>query len=82
MFWDNTVNKTFRVKEAIQPAQNSMLDGIRKEIKSFDIQLSKFSKEFMSHGPFTYLSDRHKDSYASIDKYYKQLQLLVEKGKA
>ena len=63
------------------PAQNSMLDGIRKEIKSFDIQLSKL-KEFMSHGPFTYLSDRHKDSYASIDKYYKQLQLLVEKARA
>ena len=58
MFWDNTVNKTFRVKEAIQPAQNSMLDGIRKEIKSFEVQLTKFSKEFKQYGPFTWIQEK------------------------
>jgi dynein heavy chain len=82
MFWDNTVNKTFRVKEAIQPAQNSMLDGIRKEIKSFEVQLTKFSKEFKQYGPFTWIQEKQRESYAGIDKYYKQLQVVVEKGKS
>ena len=28
--WDNTVNKTFRVKESIQPLQNAMVDFIKR----------------------------------------------------
>ena len=30
--WDNTVNKTFRVKESIQPLQNAMVDFIKRDI--------------------------------------------------
>ena len=82
MFWDNTVNKTFRVKEAIQPLQNSMLDNIRKEIKRFDADLTKFVKEFKSNGPFHWLDSRQKDAYTLLDKYQKQLIILTEKGKA
>jgi dynein heavy chain len=81
MFWDNTVNKTFRVKEEIQPQQNSMLDGIRKEIKAFETQVSKFSKEFKTHGPFHGNSKKTVDDYRSLDKYFLQLSQLSERGK-
>ena len=33
--WDNTVNKTFRVKEEIQPLQNAMVETIKKDITGF-----------------------------------------------
>ena len=82
MFWDNTVNKTFRVKEAIQPLQNSMLDGIRKEIKSFDSTFAKFVKEFRAQGPFFWLDSKQKDAYTSMDRYQKQLSTLIEKSKS
>eukprot|EP00605_Chrysophyceae_sp_TOSAG23-4_P001019 GSChrysophyteH1.ASY1.ANO1.1120.1 assembled CDS len=81
MFWDNTVNKTYRVKEAIQPLQNSMLDNIRKEIKRFDADLSKFVKEFKSNGPFLWIAEKQRDAYVSLDKYQKQLSTLTEKSK-
>ena len=57
------------------------MDGIRKEIKGFDVQLSKFSKEFKQYGPFVWIP-RNSARATPIDKYYKQLQVLVEKGKS
>ncbi|KAH8062602.1 dynein light chain binding protein [Aureococcus anophagefferens] len=33
--WDNVVNKTFRVKESIQPLQNAMVDTIKRDIADY-----------------------------------------------
>lgn len=74
MLWDNTVNRAFRVKEEIQPLQNSMLEGIRKEIRAFENQASKFLKEFRQNGPFNWVEmGQLRESYNCIDKYQKQL---------
>ena len=82
MFWDGTVNKAYRVKESIQPIQNSMLEGIRKDIKSFDLSLTKFAKEFRASSSFNWQDSRYKDVYAGIDKYYLQILIFKEKGKS
>ena len=82
MIWDNTVNRAFRVKEEIQPLQNSMLDGIRKEIRSFEQLVAKLKKEFQANGPFNWIQDpsKTKEAYASIDKYQKQLTDLFARA--
>jgi len=82
MLWDNTVNKTFRIKESIQPLQNSMLDGVKKEIKLFETNTIKFTKDFKTTGPFNWLETRQKDAYVNMDKCQAQVQKLVEKSKA
>ena len=82
MFWDNTVNKTFRVKEAIQSLQNSMVDNVRKEIKKFEADLSKFAKDFKTSGPFNWIqSGKQKEAYHMLDNYQKQLVAMAEKAK-
>lgn len=35
MLWDNTVNKAYRVKGQIQPLQNAVADGVRRDIAVF-----------------------------------------------
>ena len=82
MLWENTVNKTFRIKESIQPLQNSMLDGVKKEIKLFEANIVKFAKEFRSSGPFTWLETKQRDAYINLDRCQVQLAKLVEKSKA
>jgi len=82
MFWEGTVNKAYRVKESIQPIQNSMLEGIRKEIKAFDLSLTKYAKEFRQSSVFNWQDGRFKDIYLGIDKYFNQITGLKEKGKS
>lgn len=82
MIWDNTVNKAFRVKEEIQPLQNSMLDGIRKEIRAFEANAAKFLKEFRANGPFLWIADINqiRDAYIGLDKYQHQLTDLISRS--
>lgn len=82
MLWDNTVNKAFRVKEGLQPLQNSMLDSVKKEIKSFEATIIKFQKDFKQNGPFMWLEEKKKEAYFNLDRYQKQNKDLAEKGKA
>jgi dynein heavy chain, axonemal len=82
MFWDGTVNKAYRVKESIQPIQNSMLEGIRKDIKAFDSSVQKFAKEFRLSSAFQWQDSRYKDVYATIDKTFSQILSFKEKGKS
>ena len=55
LVWDNTVNKTFRVKEEIQPLQNAMVDTIKSDISAFTVKVTSFVKKFRdSGGPFNW----------------------------
>ena len=80
MLWEALVNRAFRVKESLQPLQNSMVDGVKKELKLFDQNVVKFSKEFKQNGPFQWLESKLKDAYLALDKYQKQFGLLAEKA--
>jgi dynein heavy chain len=82
MLWENVVNKAFRVKEALQPIQNSMVEGIRREIKSFETAANKFIKEFKLNGAFGWLETKKTDAYDNIDKYQQQLMVLSAKAGA
>ena len=82
MLWDNTVNKAFRVKENIQPLQASMLEGIRKEVKQFNVNVTKFVKEFRQTGPFVWLESSHfRDAYLILDRVHKQVVNLTVEAK-
>ncbi len=76
--WDNTVNKTFRVKESIQPLQNAMVDFIKRDIADYVSRVKLAHREFRDaqHGPFTWPSDRIKDAYESMDKTYAKMKVL------
>ncbi|KAJ1439145.1 dynein heavy chain and region D6 of dynein motor-domain-containing protein [Ochromonadaceae sp. CCMP2298] len=83
MLWDNTVNKAFRVKENIQPQQSSMLEGIRKEVKSFNVNVAKFYKEFKAHGPFAWPDhSNNRDAYTNLDHCQGQLVELERAARA
>jgi dynein heavy chain len=81
MIWDNTVNKAYRVKENLQPLQNSMIESVRKEIKNFDATIAKFVKDFKSNGPFTWKENKL-SAYPVLDRYQKEIINLLEKAKA
>lgn len=51
MQWEYTSNKAYRVKEFIQPLQNTMLEGVKKDIKLFEQSCLKLLKEFLQNGP-------------------------------
>ena len=51
VFWEGTVNKTYRVKEVLQPLMNGMLTHIIKEIKTYNTNVSKFVKDNGQCGP-------------------------------
>lgn len=83
MFWDNTFNRAMRVKENIQPLQSIMLEGIRKEVKQFNVNAAKFVKDFRQSGPFQWLENASvRDAYYSLDKCQKQLLQLAKESKA
>lgn len=82
MLWENTVNKAFRVKEAIQPQQNAMLDGIKKESKLFNTNVAKFVKDFKFSGPFNWIDGDVKTAYHKLDHCQKQLVQLTHDAKA
>jgi len=83
MLWDNTVNKAFRVKENIQPLQTSMLEGIRKEVKQFQANVTKFVKDFKVTGPFVWQENTViRDAYIALDKCQRQLKQLTKDAKA
>ena len=80
--WDNTVNKTFRVKESIQPLQNSMVDFIKRDIADYINRVKEAHRAFREdgNGPFTWLSDRIKDAYISMDKTFAVLEKLEKEA--
>jgi dynein heavy chain len=80
VFWEGTVNKTYRVKEALQPLMNGMLTHIIKEIKTFNANVAKFVKDFKKSGPFS-LELEQREAYASIDGYQKEVSKLLEGAK-
>lgn len=81
MLWDNTVNRAFRVKEEIQPLQNSMVEGIKKDVRAFETTVSKFVNNFRATGPFGWTESKfHRDVYLQIDRYRKQLFVFDEKA--
>jgi dynein heavy chain len=83
LHWDNVVNKAFRVKEAIQPMQTAMLEGIRKEVKQFNANVAKFVKDFRLVGPFNWLENSNiRDAYTSLDRCQRQLVQLESESKA
>ena len=92
MFWEGIVNKTYRVKEVIQPTQNKMLEKIRKQVQDFEASVSKFSKEFKStltkSGPFAWQDlsrqeiRRKRSIYNAIDGYYAKIGSFKKEGKA
>jgi len=80
MLWDNTVNKTFRVKETIQPLQSSNLEGVRSDVKTFQNEVTKFVKQFRQNGPFIWLEGtKVRDIYINIDNCQRQLLRLTSK---
>ena len=80
VFWEGTVNKTYRVKEALQPLMNGMLTHIIKEIKTFNASVAKFVKDFKKSGPFS-LELEQREAYASIDGYQKEVSKSLEGAK-
>ena len=82
--WDNTVNKTFRVKESIQPLQNAMVDFIKRDIADYVSRVKLAHREFRDskHGPFTWPSDRIKDAYESMDKTYAKMKILENEAES
>lgn len=53
VMWESTVNKAFKVKEEIQPLQNSLTETIRKDIASYNQGINKFVHEFHQDGPYS-----------------------------
>lgn len=53
MFWENTVNKTFKKKEVIQPLQNHTVDTIRTDLAKFQQRLQIFLNDFSHQAPFS-----------------------------
>jgi dynein heavy chain, axonemal len=83
MQWDNTINKAYRVKESIQPVQNIMVEGIKKDAKTFDQNVAKLAKDINQNGPFNWLDmSKLKEAYASMDKYLSNVNQLDEQCKS
>ena len=80
MLWENTVNKAYRVKEGLQTLQNSMLEGVRKDLQSFSLSVKKFEKDFRENGPFHWLDFKQKDAYKRLDHYMAKLLSFQEKA--
>ena len=77
--WDNTVNKTFRVKESIQPLQNAMVDFIKRDIADYVSRTNSHivkNSGTRSTGPSPGRWDRIKDAYESMDKTYEKMKVL------
>ena len=73
MEWDNTVNKTFRVKELIQPMQNTMVDTIKAEIAAFSKKVDAFVAAFHRDAPFRWIDSADERGGDSCSKVYAQL---------
>jgi dynein heavy chain len=50
--WADTVNHTFKVKEAIQPMQNQMVEQIKTDLAAFAEELLAFDAHFRGVAPF------------------------------
>lgn len=85
MRWDNVVNKTFRVKEAIQPLQNAMVDTIKRDVALYVERATKLHETFCSAsngGPLVWTADHTRDAYAEIDRAHSSLQAMEEEADA
>ena len=83
--WDNTVNKTFRVKEEIQPLQNAMVETIKNDITQFSGRMEAFVKEFHANGPFKWSPDEGDNVhsvYAKIDESQQKLVKMETEAQA
>jgi dynein heavy chain len=83
--WDNTVNKTFRVKEEIQPLQNAMVETIKSDINAFSGRMETFVKEFHANGPFEWSpqeGDNVHSVYSKIDEYQVKLVKMETEAQA
>ena len=77
LLWDNVLNHTFKVKEAIRPHQNQMADNIKGDIVRFTAKTKKFRLEFQAKAPFsTQLARTTDGAYELLDKYEEQLSAL------
>lgn len=75
--WENTVNHTFKVKEAIRPHQNQMADNIKLDIGRFGERLRAFRLEFQVKAPFGVGSvSSWSEAYAVIDSYQNKLAAM------
>ena len=91
MFWEGVVNKTYRVKECIQPTQNKMLEKVRKQVQDFESSVNRFSKEFKAMlcrgGPFAWQDLSYQDMkrkrsiYNAIDNCYSKIGNFKKEGK-
>jgi hypothetical protein len=63
--WESTVNKAFKVKEEIQPLQNSFTDTIRKDVTAYNAAVKSFIDRFHREGPFT-TAITIKEAYATL----------------
>lgn len=78
MRWDIIVNKTFRVKESIQPTQNAMVDTIRKDVADYIERVMHVYATFhgASEGPFTWKASCTDEAYCEINRAHAQLEIL------
>ena len=75
--WDNVVNKTFRVKESIQPLQNAMVDTIKRDIADYVERVRVAHKKFReAEGPFTWPADKAMSAYKVMDATQKELMVM------
>ena len=65
--WDNIVNKTFRVKEEIQPMQNKMVESIKSEANAFTKKVTGFVASYRKTGPYDWSTDKVVAAYKSLD---------------
>ena len=78
--WDGLVNKTFRVKESLQPLQTNMLDSIHMEVSAFERTLDAALRTFRLHAP-TNSDTKKTEPYVTIDRFHKELASLAEQSK-
>ena len=70
LLWDNVLNHTFKVKEAIRPHQNQMADNIKMDIVNFKARTARFRLEFQAKAPFVSRKAGGPDqAYGLLDRY-------------
>jgi len=77
VMWESTVNKAFKVKEEIQPLQNSLTDSIRKDVADHRVRVSRFIDHFHRDGPFN-AGFEPRQAYTSLSMLHAELYHLEE----
>jgi hypothetical protein len=77
--WENLVSKAFKVKEDIQPRQNSMIETIQRDVNGFKTQLKAFVAAFEAHGLTNTVEYESKEVlYSAIDSHHDELEKLAK----